>query len=78
MRDGQGVLLTTKVNDDAERIVVKSGGLNDPIRYISDSLAVVRVATSSETADYIVNIESGKMAKIVDVSNIGINGSYGY
>jgi hypothetical protein len=72
-RDGQGALLTRSVAANDEKIVTKAGGLTQPVRFIGDNLAVVRVATSQETADYVVDLTSSKMAKIVDVSNVGGN-----
>ncbi len=71
-RDGQGALITKSVNANDEKTVTKYGGMTYPVRYISDSLAIFRVVTSAETADYIVHLPSAKMTKIVDVSNVGI------
>lgn len=71
-RDGQGALLVKNLKANDEKVVLKAGGLTAPVRYVTDTLAVVRIATSEETADYVVNTNSGKIAKIVDVSNIGI------
>lgn len=70
-RDGQGALLIRSTAANDERIITKSGGLTHPVRFVGDGLAVVRVVTSQETADYVVDIASGKMSKIVDVSNVG-------
>lgn len=70
-RDGQGALLIRSIGANDERIITKLGGLVYPVRFAGDSLAVVRVVTSQETADYVVDIASGKLAKIVDVSNVG-------
>lgn len=70
-RDGQGALLTHNLKSGEEKVVAKSGGLTNPVRYINDDLVVVRVATSQETADYVVSLSTGKLGKIVDVSDIG-------
>ncbi|HMS30923.1 MAG TPA: hypothetical protein PJ984_00825 [Candidatus Saccharibacteria bacterium] len=69
-RDGQGALLIRSTAANDERIITKLGGLMHPVRFVGDSLAVVRVVTSQETADYVVDIGSGKLSKIVDVSNV--------
>lgn len=71
IRDGQGTLLQKNIKSNDEKVVVKAGGLVNPIRFVSDDLAVVRVVTSQETADYVVSLSASKMVKIVDVSNIG-------
>ncbi len=70
-RDGQGVLLVRSVNNPEERVVVKSSGFTTPVRWLSDDLIVIRSATSQETADYVVHVPTGKMGKVVDVSNVG-------
>ena len=75
-RDGQGALITKLISANDERTVVKYGGLTYPVRFVGDGLAVVRVVTSQETADYIIHLPSSKMTKVVDVSNVGIL-SYG-
>lgn len=69
-RDGQGALLHKNLSANDERVVARVGGLTAPVRFVSESLAVVRVSTSQETADYVVHLGSGKLAKIVDVSNL--------
>lgn len=70
-RDGQGALLGYSIKDSAEKTIAKAGGLTSPVRFINDDLVIVRVVTSQETADYVVSLMSGKMSKVVDVSNIG-------
>ncbi len=71
-RDGQGTLLIRSIGANDERIIAQVGGLTQPVRFVGEAHAVVRVVTSAETADYVVDIATGKMAKIVDVSNVGI------
>ncbi len=70
-RDGKGALIVRNTKDGTEKIVTKEGGLVYPIRWVSSELIVARVATNQETADYVVDVTTGKMAKIVDVSNVG-------
>ncbi len=77
-RDGQGTLLLKNLKSGEEKNVVKLGGLSAPVRFIADDLVVVRVATSQETADYVVSLASGKLAKISDVANIGQIRQYGF
>lgn len=76
-RDGQGALIVRNIKEATDRVAVRTGGLTGPVRFISDNLAVVRVATSQETSDYIVYIPTGKIGKIVDVSNIGTSRGIG-
>ncbi len=75
-RDGQGALIV-RAKDGTERIAAKLPGLTSPVRFITDSVVVVRVATSQETADYVININSGQFKKVVDVSNVGVSRQYG-
>lgn len=70
-RDGQGALLASPTKNITEKTIAKAGGLMAPIRFITNDLIVVRIVTSQETADYVVSVTTGKMAKVVDVSNIG-------
>lgn len=74
-RDGQGTLLVKPVEGGDQRVVTKLSGLTHPIRYVSDRLVVVRIVTTTETADYLVDIPTAKTAKIVDVSDIRNIGS---
>lgn len=69
-RDGQGVLVIRQ-DDGEDRIALRLGGMTEPVRFITNSLVVVRVATTNETADYVVHMATGKFAKIVDVVNVG-------
>jgi len=71
-RDGQGALLVRNLKTNEEKVIAKSAGLTSPVRFVSDDLIVVRVATTQETADYVVNISNGKLSKIVDLSNVGV------
>lgn len=75
-RDGQGTLLVKSTNQDDTKTVTKLSGLTSPTRWVSDRLAVVRVVTTVETADYLVDVPTGKTIKIVDVSDVrqvGVN-----
>lgn len=69
--DGQGALFLQAASGGSQNVAIKAAGITAPVRFISSDLVVVRVATTEETADYVVSISSGKMTKIVDVSNVG-------
>lgn len=71
-RDGQGALLLRSVSENNERVVAKFPGMTNPVRFISSDLVITRVATTQETADYVIHLPSGKFVKIVDVSNVGL------
>jgi hypothetical protein len=75
-RDGQGALIV-RTKDGTEKVVSKLPGLTAPVRFISDSLVIARIATSQETADYVIAIGSGQFRKVVDVSNVGLVRQYG-
>ncbi len=75
-RDGQGVLIV-RSKDGVEKVAVTLSGLTAPVRFITDSLVIARIATSQETADYVINVNSGQFKKVVDVSNIGLGRQYG-
>lgn len=68
--DGQGALMMRSVSNDDKRVVKKLSGLKGPIRWVTDRLAVVRVVTTTETADYLVDVPTAKSAKVVDVSEV--------
>lgn len=70
-RDGKGALVVQKTSSKDDSVVAKIGGLVEPVRWVNSSLAVARIATNQETADYVIDVSSGKFAKIVDVSNVG-------
>lgn len=70
-RDGQGALVIQNTESGDERVVARIGGMVEPVRFVSSTLAVVRIATSDETADYVVHLATGKFAKIVDAVNVG-------
>lgn len=69
-RDGQGMLLARSTTKDDTRVVAKLSGVTNSVRYISDRYAVVRVVTTTETADYLVDIPTGKTIKVADVTDI--------
>lgn len=70
-RDGKGVLLVRNLKDGKEEPIVAISGLTTPVRWVSSRLVVARISTNQETADYVIDTNSGKYAKIVDVSDIG-------
>ncbi len=75
-RDGKGVLLVYDVSLKKEVVVTVTSGLTDPVYWVSDTHVVYRVATSQETADYIINLAGGEAKKIADV--VGNRSRYFY
>lgn len=68
-RDGKGVLLLYYKAGQEDKTVATVSGLRGPVHWLTDKIMVYRVATGSETADYVVNIEGGEPRKITDVTN---------
>jgi hypothetical protein len=71
LRDGKGALISKNLANNKEQKIISLGGLTYPIRSVSDSLIIARVVTNQETADYVIDSQTGKLAKIVDVTNVG-------
>lgn len=79
IRDGKGVLLIYNIETGEDKVIQRQSGLSNPIVWIDKEHIVYRVATGSETADYIVNINGGEPKKIIDVTNtIGLDNFYFY
>lgn len=68
-RDGKGVLILQDIKTSTEKTILTMPGLSYPIRWLSDKHLIIRVTTSSETANYIFNIDGGDIKKIGDVTN---------
>lgn len=78
-RDGKGVLLLHDIKNPAEdKVIATVPGLNYPIRWLSDKHLIVRISTSQETADYVLNIEGGELKKIGDVTNTAATNRWYY
>lgn len=75
-RDGKGVLLKYVVSDGAEDAILTAPGLSEPVYWLNDRDIVYRIATSEETADYIISLDGGEPQKIADV--IGNRSRYFY
>lgn len=68
-RDGKGVLVLYDTTKKSEDILLTESGLKGPVRWINDTTLVYRIASSRETADYVLPINGGEARKIVDVTN---------
>lgn len=68
MRDGKGVLLAYDLENKTDIVLKTIPGLTNPLRWLNNSNIIYRVQTSSETADYVVNINGGEPRKIIDVT----------
>lgn len=70
VRDGKGVLLqsTTETQNDSQ--VLSLAGMTDVLYWMNETTLIVRVISSSETADYLVYIDADqpKAEKLVDVT----------
>jgi hypothetical protein len=69
VRDGKGVLLVSVVEDFKEEKILELPGLDRVKFWAHDNTLVFQVITSSETADYVVNLSKPEdVRKIVDVT----------
>ena len=68
-RDGKGVLLAHDDSTGKDTTVAGEDAMTYPVRWLSDDLVVFRVASSQETADYVVSLSGGAPKKITDVTN---------
>lgn len=68
-RDGKGVLLSYDMSTKQETVLTSQNGLKTPVYWLNDSVAVYRVQSSKETADYAVSVRGGEPQKISDVTN---------
>ncbi|HEX5798028.1 MAG TPA: carboxypeptidase regulatory-like domain-containing protein [Candidatus Saccharimonadales bacterium] len=79
IRDGKGVLIIYDTETGKDKVIQRQSGLVNPVVWIDDDHIVYRVATGSETADYVVNVNGGDPKKIIDVTNtIGLDSFYFY
>lgn len=68
-RDGKGVLLIYDVDKKEDQNLKTQSGLKNPILWLDNDHMVYRVATGSETADYVISLSGGEAKKIIDVTN---------
>ncbi len=68
-RDGKGTLLLYNTVTKEEKVLVAANGVKAPVRWLSNNTIVYRLATGTETADYVLSIDGGKPQKVVDVTD---------
>ncbi len=68
-RDDKGVLLVYDKVARKDRELANIIGLKTPIYWLDDNVVVFRVKDSKETADYVVNTDSGEARKIISVAD---------
>jgi len=68
IRDGKGVLLKSSTEEIKEEQVISAPGLYDVLYWVNDSTVVLRFISTSETADYVLNLDGGNIQKITDVT----------
>ncbi len=64
----QGTLKSYDIGGRKDSDVKSQSGLTYPLQWLSDTVAIYRVSTGSETADYVVSVEGGKAQKVADVT----------
>lgn len=67
-RDGKGTLVLYDKKSQKEKILVAQAGLENPVRWLSNSTIIYRIRTQQESADYVLNIDGGSSKKIRDVT----------
>ncbi len=67
-RDGKGTLLSYDTKAKKDTTLTAQAGLTYPVRWMSDTTVVYRVATQKETADYVMSTAGGQPKKITDVT----------
>lgn len=68
-RDGKGVLIIYDTSTGKDKVLQAQSGLSNPISWLDGDHLVYRVATGSETADYVISMNGGEAKKIKDVTN---------
>lgn len=78
-RDGKGALLTYDTNSKEDKVIKTQSGLTYPILWLSANVAVYRISTDQESADYAISLDGGEAKKIRDVTKTsGIDRWYYY
>lgn len=68
-RDGKGTLVVYDTAAKTESVLFAQSGVRGPVRWLNDTAFIFRIASQSETADYVVSIAGGVPKKISDVTN---------
>lgn len=69
VRDGKGVIIIYDTEKKTEAVLLTQSGMTGPVRWLNHNTVVFRIATSRETADYVMSIDGGIAKKISDVTN---------
>lgn len=69
IHDTQGALIIHNAKTGKDKTLVTQDGLNYPVRWLSDTVLVYRVANNGEIADYAVSTLGGPPKKLTDVTN---------
>ncbi len=72
VRDGKGNLIIYDKSKKEDKILLTKPGITTPVHWLNNSALIFRVATQSETADYVVNVDAEKpiAIKVTDVANV--------
>ncbi len=68
-RAGKETLVLYDATTGKETAVYAQSGLANPVRWVNDTTAIVRLVTGQEVADYVVGVTGGIAHKITDLSN---------
>ncbi len=67
-RDGKGVLLTSNTKALKEEKILEKSGISTVLFWANDSTIVYQIVSNDETADYVIELNSGNNRKITDVT----------
>jgi hypothetical protein len=78
-RDGQGVLSIHDDTSNKDTVLAQAVGLSYPVRWLDNTTLIYRVASPTETADYVVSTLGGTPKKVTDLTNVpGVGRWYYY
>ena len=75
-RDGKGVVISKDASTGEDTIVSTGINATHNLNWLTDDLLIVRVSSTGETADYIVDTKTQTNQKITDVFNSSSRGYY--
>ena len=67
------------ISEKEDKVIKTQSGLTYPILWLSDKVAIYRISTDQESADYAISLDGGEAKKIRDVTKTsGIDRWYYY
>jgi hypothetical protein len=69
-RDGKGTIVLYDEQSKKETTILSQTGVQGPIRWLNNDVIVYRVATPTETANYVLSTTATTPKKVSDVTNV--------